>query len=152
MKNFDKYLDKIGADRIDIKSPWEEQRFKANDEVCVIYKNKKGQYSYSSELAKKVYEAYLDNKLINIQKEKRKNLINFKEKLFKRDGNKCFYTGAKLTIETATIEHLIPLSKGGKNNIDNLVLCTKESNQLMADKPLIEKIKFREAYFNNKQG
>ena len=50
-----------------------------------------------------------------------------------------------------SIEHLIPLSKGGKNNIDNLVLCIEEENQKMADKPLIEKINYKISNLNTKQ-
>ena len=144
-ESFDVYLDKIGAERLEIKNMWEDARFIANEIICVVYHNKQGTHSYSNELAKKVHLSFLDNKLLNIQNIKRKKLsYQLKEKLFKRDGNKCFYTGIELSMEIASIEHLIPLSKGGKNNIDNLVLCTDESNKLMADKPLTEKIIYRE--------
>ena len=60
-----------------------------------------------------------------------------------RDGNSCFYTGSTLTLENSSIEHLIPLSKGGKNNMDNLVLCLKEENEKMANLPLIDKVKYK---------
>src|SRR5258708_4773245 len=79
-----------------------------------------------------------------INSEKRKSLTEkFKIKIYERDGNKCFYTDKEMTMEEATLEHLIPLSKGGKNNIDNLVLCFAEENHKMANKPLIEKIKYK---------
>ena len=55
----------------------------------------------------------------------------------------CFYSGKELTEENSSIEHLIPLSKGGKNNLDNLVLCLKEENQKMANSTLISKIKYK---------
>ena len=60
-----------------------------------------------------------------------------------RDGNLCFYTSKELTDENSSIEHLIPLSKGGKNNLDNLVLCLKEENTKMGNLPLVEKIKYK---------
>lgn len=148
-KNFDQYLDQIGADKIEIKSCWELARFKANDEICVVYQNQKGRISFSNALADKIYSAYRDGKLINIQSEKRESLTaKFKLRIYERDGNKCFYSGEEMSMDEATIEHLIPLSRGGKNNIDNLVLCLRDENQKMANKPLIEKIKYK---INNKK-
>lgn len=143
-KSFDEYLDQIGADKIQVTSEWELARFRANDEICVIYQNQKGRISFSNTLAGKVYSSFEEGKLINIQSEKRQSLASkFKSKIFERDGNKCFYSGKEMLEEEATIEHLIPLSRGGKNNIDNLVLCLAEENQKMANKPLIEKIKYK---------
>lgn len=145
-KDFDVYLDWIGAEKVPKTNPYEIHRFVANEIVCVIYRSKKGAPSYSNDEARKVHDAFYDKKKINVSGTKRKRFFSeMKEALFERDGNKCFYTGVELTPETATIEHLIPISKGGKNNTDNLVLCTEESNQEMGDKPLIEKIKMRDA-------
>lgn len=141
--SFDDYLDQIGADKIQVTSCWELARFKANDEVCVVYKGKRG-VNYSNQLAQKIYEAYRGGRLFNIQSEKRKSLSDkFKIKIYERDGNKCFYSGKEMTMDEATIEHLIPLSKGGKNNMHNLVLCLAEENQKMANRPLVEKIKYK---------
>lgn len=144
-KNFDKYLDEIGVDRIEVKGEWELARFIANRIVCVVYFNKHKEFSFSNETAKKVYDAYCENRIINIQDTKRKSLKQkFRQKLLNRDGNICFYSFKEMKEEEITIEHLIPLSKGGKNNIDNLVLCKEEENFKMANKSLIEKIKYRE--------
>jgi 5-methylcytosine-specific restriction endonuclease McrA len=46
--------------------------------------------------------------------------------------------------EEATIEHLIPVCRGGKNILENLVLCTEKENQKMGNKSLIQKIKYRD--------
>jgi len=148
-KSFDDYLDLIGAEKKPLTNDYERYRFIANEIVCVIYEGKRG-LSFSTETAKKVYQAFEEDKRINVAGTKRKKFeLTTKQALFKRDGVKCFYTRAELTEETATIEHLIPISKGGKNNLDNLVLCTQESNQLMGDKPLVEKLKYREQVLLN---
>lgn len=147
--DFGDYLNLIGAEKKPLTNDYERYRFIANEIVCVIYEGKRG-LSFSTETAKKVYEAFCEGRRINVTGTKRKSFeLSTKQVLFKRDGIKCFYTRIDLTEATASIEHLIPLSKGGKNNIDNLVLCTHESNQLMADKPLIEKLKYREEILLN---
>ena len=144
-QDFDYYLDVVGAEKHPLTNPYEMHRFVANEIICVIYRSKKGSPSFSNNEARKVWDAFVNKQRINVTGTRRKTFNkSIKEKLFNRDGTKCFYTHKELTMETATIEHLIPLSKGGKNNIDNFVLCTQEANQLMADKPLIEKIKYRE--------
>jgi len=144
-KDFDVYLDWIGAEKMPLTNPYETHRFIADEIVCVVYRNKKGGASFSSDKAEEIINAFVEKKTINVSGTKRKRFEReMKERLFARDGDDCFYTAVKLTMETASIEHLIPLSKGGKNNLDNLVLCTKESNQLMGNKPLIEKIKYRD--------
>jgi hypothetical protein len=48
-------------------------------------------------------------------------------------GGKCFYCDALLDLEEASIDHVIPQSKGGSNEIDNLVVCCKYANHAFAD-------------------
>lgn len=142
-KNINNFLDKIGVNHLETTNSYEVARFIVNDEICVIYEGKKG-LSGNNKTANKIIDAFLSKKLINIQDCKRKSLKDkFYEQLINRDGNKCFYSGIEMTREQATIEHLIPLSKGGKNNLDNLVLCLKEENNKLANLPLIEKIKYK---------
>lgn len=45
-----------------------------------------------------------------------------------RDGNKCQYTGKELTNKTASLDHVLPRSKGGGDTWENLVLCHKDVN------------------------
>lgn len=46
-----------------------------------------------------------------------------------------FY-GEKLTPKNVSLEHLEPKSKGGKTDIDNLVLASNKINNARGDKPL----------------
>lgn len=68
-----------------------------------------------------------------------------KQSIHDRDGNECFYCGKGLTLEEATIEHLIPLSNGGNNSDANLVLADKDCNMEAGALPIIEKVKLRES-------
>ena len=48
-------------------------------------------------------------------------------------GGKCFYCDAILDIDEATIEHIVPKSKGGCDDLNNLVVCCKYANQAFRD-------------------
>jgi hypothetical protein len=41
-------------------------------------------------------------------------------KIFKRQNMRCVLTGRKLTRDTISLDHIIPISRGGTNNLDNL--------------------------------
>lgn len=44
--------------------------------------------------------------------------------------------GGELTIDTVSLEHIIPHSQDGKTVLSNLALATKKNNNLRGDKPL----------------
>ncbi len=48
-------------------------------------------------------------------------------------GGRCFYCEAVLNIDEATIEHIVPKSKGGSDDLTNLVVCCKYANQAFRD-------------------
>jgi 5-methylcytosine-specific restriction endonuclease McrA len=51
-----------------------------------------------------------------------------------RDGFRCQYTGEILTLSTATIDHVIPRSRGGKTTWTNVVLACRDVNMRKANK------------------
>jgi 5-methylcytosine-specific restriction endonuclease McrA len=57
-----------------------------------------------------------------------------RKNLLIRDNFTCQYTGKKITMETGTIDHVIPRSKGGKSTWDNLVMCCLDVNAKKADR------------------
>ena len=54
--------------------------------------------------------------------------------LFIRDKGRCVYTGARLTLKNATMDHVFPKSKGGKTCWTNLVLASVEANTRKANR------------------
>lgn len=48
--------------------------------------------------------------------------------LIQRKGNRCHWCGAEVTLDTSTIEHVIPLARGGLDNSNNRVLACKPCN------------------------
>lgn len=86
-----------------------------------------------------------------------------RKRLFKRDGNACFYCGRELWIEpkphynrggkfmwmqkpNATIEHLLDRSLGGRFTMANLVLAHEYCNSPRAQMTLEEKLASRGTY------
>lgn len=57
-----------------------------------------------------------------------------KRNVFLRDQWKCGYCGTHVDSKNATLDHVVPLSKGGKSSWDNLVTACKACNYLKADK------------------
>lgn len=53
-----------------------------------------------------------------------------KAEMLKKSGGICVHCGKKLKVNSKdlTAEHIIPLSKGGKNNLDNLIALCKTCN------------------------
>lgn len=62
------------------------------------------------------------------QKARRKVYASAKRRMLKKDPF-CFYCRCDLSGETATVDHVIPLSRGGSNRADNLKLACKGCNQ-----------------------
>lgn len=52
----------------------------------------------------------------------------FREEVLKSCRSKCACCGKKLNMKTMTIEHVVPLSKGGENVKDNLVVLCESCN------------------------
>jgi hypothetical protein len=55
--------------------------------------------------------------------------------IYRRDNFKCLYCGSK---ENLTLDHVVPRSKGGTNNWNNLATCCNKCNVLKGDKSLEE--------------
>ena len=54
-----------------------------------------------------------------------------------RQGNACFYCNTSFR-DTPTMDHVIPLSRGGATSIGNLVLCCRSCNSKKGAKTIME--------------
>jgi 5-methylcytosine-specific restriction endonuclease McrA len=57
-----------------------------------------------------------------------------KNNVFERDGYVCQYTNQPLTRSTITLDHVVPLSKGGKSDWTNTVACHIDINNKKGNK------------------
>lgn len=80
-----------------------------------------------------------------------KNIRQIKEKLIQRDGLICSVTGeAVASSDELSVEHIVPASKGGSDDLNNLVLVKHQINSVVADNEkkrtrlLVEELKKRQ--------
>lgn len=58
-----------------------------------------------------------------------KTTVRFsKHNVFLRDERACQYCGIELTLNTFTMDHVLPISKGGKTNFENIVVSCAHCN------------------------
>jgi hypothetical protein len=53
--------------------------------------------------------------------------------IYHRDNKRCYYCGKTLKFNQTTLDHFIPLSKGGTDDIFNIVTCCKKCNKIKGD-------------------
>jgi hypothetical protein len=68
----------------------------------------------------------------------KKVIFPTKSNIWRRDNFTCGYTGKKLTRDLLSVDHIIPISKGGKDTWENLVTCDKKLNTWKGSKSLKE--------------
>ncbi len=57
-----------------------------------------------------------------------------KDEVIKRDGLNCYLCNRELTYKSATIDHVVPLSKGGFHCLNNVKIACLKCNQEKSDK------------------
>jgi hypothetical protein len=55
---------------------------------------------------------------------------SFLVKLIEKQGYRCAISGAELTPEIASLDHVVPVSKGGEHAVDNVVWVHAEINRM----------------------
>jgi len=57
-----------------------------------------------------------------------------KRNIFIRDQYRCQYSGKQMTKSELDIDHVLPVSRGGKNEWENMVVCSKKINRKKGSK------------------
>ena len=78
---------------------------------------------FCSAECRKNYNTALRKAWAHNNRAKNEQLLTPKDVLELRKETKCFYCGCELNDSNRTIDHFIPLSRGGSNTRDNMVAC-----------------------------
>lgn len=73
-------------------------------------------------------EFYADSNYYYEEKSKAQELRNSQWWKIKRSEGRCYYCGQKFDPEELTMDHLLPLSQGGRSEKANIVPCCKDCN------------------------
>lgn len=139
-----------GCSTLPPTSEWEVLRFECGQGIGVIYRNKKGSLSFSADWVKDCFDAVIAGRHwpgFDLHKRRRKSKKRCKHSkrvaiLMDRDGDRCFYCNEQFDDALKpTIEHLVPVSHGGPDNLKNVVLACSDCNQDMNNLSLPEKLK-----------
>lgn len=128
---------------------YEVLRFLGPRETCVIYRNESGRITSWVNGASVAWCAFLRNEEWRAtERSKRdKKTVNIINSLSDRDGWGCLYCPAILSVDTATLEHIVPLTSGGTNHLANLTLacelCNKKAGHLSAREKFEIALRFR---------
>ena len=138
LNKFKDWLSQRGCDILPETNSYEVLRFRGR-ETGVIYNSGKTSGRYVDEAIK----CFRNNQKWNgqpINIGRNNNYKKQKKALIIRDGTKCFYCGKELE-DDITLEHLIPLSMSGSNELYNMVLCHEKCNNSVNNLPLYKKVK-----------
>ena len=125
LDKFKKWLVLNGAEILPLTNEYEILRFQAK-EIGVLYKSGKT----NSEYTKNAIWCWRHNEQWDGKPIKTGRYQSYKKEkklLLQRDGDNCFYCGEPM-YDDISLEHLIPLSAGGKNTLGNMVLAHKQCN------------------------
>jgi len=70
----------------------------------------------------------IDEASIRTERNKARNLRKTRWWQQKTASGTCHYCGGKVGFKNLTMDHIIPLARGGRSTRDNLVPCCKECN------------------------
>jgi len=160
--NFAAWLARNGAEIGTPTNPYEVIRYRAfwcgskRAATHVVYAKENGLLTFTSGSAEH-YAAFLRGDVMSPQAASATEPVNprpgkdpkaeshgdkVRRKLLARDGDECWFCGKSMG-DDATLEHLVPKSRGGGNRLDNYALAHRVCNNLAGDKPLVAKIELR---------
>lgn len=148
LQKFRQWLEQHGAELLKPTNEWEVLRYRAGPDTHVVYRNSKGRTWKAVNGAGAAVKAFNSGGAWRAPIERKRSRPSLSTKMFlalvQRDTDECFYCGRSVPEDEATIEHLVPLSKGGPNHISNFALAHARCNQDAGNLSVVEKVHLRE--------
>ena len=74
------------------------------------------------------FDIFIDERSLKKEKQKARVLRNSQWWKRKRSSGLCYYCNTKFPPKALTMDHVIPIARGGKTEKSNVVPCCKECN------------------------
>jgi len=109
------------------------------DAVCLMIEEKAHPLSTYNEPVRSQYISFMAPAVLQmkyyVKTKSKKNKFNSvsRKAILIRDNFKCQYCGCSLSNGTATLDHVLPRSRGGLHKFDNVVASCKSCNNLKDD-------------------
>lgn len=146
LRQFKEWLDVHGAQVQASTNPYELVRFLTKKGTSLMYMNSRDIVTVMIGESQKAWNAFCtgrqwDGGLQTPRVYRQgKKYDDMRRAIVDRDGWTCAYCGKCLTQETATIEHVLPLSRGGRDAIKNMVLACRSCNRAAGSLNIRKKI------------
>jgi len=153
VEEFSEWLEAQGAIFQMPTNEWEVLRYRLNgSSPKILYRKKTGVYTLTDEVRADYQQFCRDIGKMGeqaISRIERKATKPLKRKVAQRDQNEhghltCCYCDQFIEIDDCTLEHFLPVSKGGPNHAENAALSCAECNVAAGDKSVFEKIQLRD--------
>jgi hypothetical protein len=128
--SFEAWLLAKGSAIMQPSNPFEVSRFLTDRGIWIVYRNDSGRLTSWLNGADDAYLAFLQAKPWRaVQKVHRgRKTTQTCAALVKRDGAGCVYCNCVLSIDSATVEQLVPIASGGTNHLQNKTLACHQCN------------------------
>lgn len=142
-KEFKLWLQRLGAEVLAPTNPYELVRFRARGGTHVVYRGRRG--ITADGFAQEAMAAFRTSGHVDmgLTATQRTMGIKYRAALLERDGRECFFCWKPMPNTDMTVEHLVPIHKGGPNHLDNMVLAHAACNRKADNLPLIKKVEMR---------
>lgn len=146
-EQFTNWLVARGASILAPTNPYEVLRFTARKGIAIIYRKAQGTLTWN-DAATDAWEAYQSRDVgqnwraspLGKRTKNGKQKSQIVASLLQRDGPECICCGRPTTDDDRTVEHLVPVSSGGRLNLHNLALAHKHCNVRLGNMTLRQKV------------
>lgn len=154
VSKFKKFIVNCGGQLLHETNEYEVIRVQCDRGVEILYRKQSGMLNWPKELVK-AYMAYKSGGTVRWRATRKKKVSRKRgpvlvQTLFHRDGERCWFCNKPLTFLDATIEHLLNVSNGGNNHVNNLTIACNACNQRARNMCITDKVKLRENILHEK--
>lgn len=79
-------------------------------------------------MAERVFNSWVTDEGVKIEKAKARELRNSQWWKKRRGAGICYYCGKRFRPDELTMDHIVPIIRGGKSTKGNIAPCCKECN------------------------